>query len=90
MPSEVIKTKRPLARAQAGFGLGCGLGALYTIKLGGEGTFASGLGSAAMFSALVLTSTFVGRSMIATLCRSMINRATQRSEFTQPIHLYIN
>ena len=54
---------------QAGFGLGCGLGTLYTIKCGGEGALASGFGSAAMFSALILTSAFIDRSLIAILCR---------------------
>ena len=55
---------------QAGFGLGCGLGTLHTLKCsGGEGAQASGLGSLATFSALVLTSIYVDRSFAATMCR---------------------
>ena len=55
---------------QAGFGLGVGLGTLHTLKIsGGEGAQASGLGSLATFSALVLTSIYVDRSLGATLFR---------------------
>ena len=55
---------------QAGFGLGCGLGTLGTLKWsGGEGAQASGFGSLATFSALVLTSIYVDRSLGATLFR---------------------